>query len=213
MMKQRTWMLILVLLAVPIISGGNCAFSFSSGGGSDDDDERKEGLTVVVNKGQFVDAPVEGLRYVSGAVSGITGSDGEFEYEEGSAVRFFIGDIPLGDAAPGQDLVTPLDLVSGGDLDTPAVINIARLLQSLDAVPGDDKITIPDDVRAAAVKSNESLATAIDFLQFSDDPAFNNAASQLVAVLTSEYPHTAMLVDGETARAHLARSLAAMGVR
>ena len=205
-MKQGRVALLIVLLAVPILLGGNCAFFFSSGGSSDDEDDRK-GLTIVASTGSFVDAPVQGLRYESGSLSGYTGSGGEFQYEEGGWVSFYIGDLPVGRAVAGQALLTPLDLVVDGELDTPAVINIARLLQSLDAVPGDGVITIPEAVQAAAVTSNELLASAIAYMDFADDPAFANAASQLLAVLTSDYPHTAVLVDADTAREHLARSL------
>ena len=92
------------------------------------------------------------------ALPGFTGSDGGFQYEEGAAVRFSIGDIPLGQAARGKAVLTPLDLVVDGNLSSPAVINIARLLQSLDAIPGDQAITIPEEVQAGAVASNELLA-------------------------------------------------------
>ena len=59
MMNQRTWMLVLVLLATPIISGGNCTFSFGSGGGSDDDDERKEQADQGLGGERMVADPIE----------------------------------------------------------------------------------------------------------------------------------------------------------
>lgn len=208
-MTSRRIILILALVAMPLLGGSQCAFFFSSGGGpsdSDDEDE-KAGLVVVVSNGSFVDAPVEGVNYESGSLAGITGKNGEFQYEVGSSIRFFIGDVNLGRAVKGKSVITPLDLVADGATDTPAVINIARLLQSLDSVPGDEVITIPDTVRAAAIRSNAGLSSAIEFLDFSDDPAFANAASQLVAVLTRDYPHTAVLVDAESAREHLIKSI------
>jgi len=191
---------------MPLLGGSQCAFFFSSGGGSDDKDE-KAGLVAVVSDGNLVDAPVKGVGYESGSLSGITGGNGEFQYEAGHTVRFFIGDIQLGRAVKGKSLITPLDLVADGAIDTPAVINIARLLQSLDSDTGDEVITIPDAVRAAAVRSNGGLSSAIEFLDFSDDPAFANAASQLVAVLTRDYPFTAVLVDAEQARDHMIKSI------
>jgi para-nitrobenzyl esterase len=207
------WALIILLLAVPLISGGKCAFFFSSGGSDDDDDEeQKEGLTVIVKEGEFVDAPVAGLRYESGSVSGVTGSGGEFLYEAGNTVRFSLGDIDLGQAVAGKALITPLDLVPDGDLDSTAAINIARLLQSLDAVRGDGAITIPESVHATALLDNELLAAAIEHLDFGDDDAFVNAASQLVAVLTGEYDFTASLIDPEAAREHLRRMLSGLKV-
>ena len=167
---------------------------------------------VVVNDGRLIDGPVQGVGYASGAQTGITGSDGEFRYEAGNTVQFFIGDITLGQAASGKALMTPLDLVPGGTLDTPAVINIARLLQSLDAVPGDNRITIPGTLRRAAVYDNVHLSVSSVSVDFSDDAAFINAATQLTATLTASYPFTAVLVDAVTARRHLVASLAEAGI-
>jgi hypothetical protein len=207
-MPNRKYLPVILLLVVPLLAGGQCTFFYSSGDDDDDDEETGNATVVVVANGVLVDAPVEGVRYESGTLAGITGSSGEFRYEVGNTVRFSIGDIALGRPVAGKAVITPLDLVENGTSDTPAVINIARLLQSLDSQPGDAIITIPAKVRAAAVRSNPAVATAIEFMDFSDEPAFINAASQLVAVLAGDYPFTAVLVDADQARAHLERSLA-----
>ena len=208
-MIPRKYMLVVALLAMPLFGGSQCSFNASSGDDSRDSDKKDEnaGLTVVVDDGRLIDAPVEGVSYQSGSLAGITGSSGEFQYEVGNTIRFFIGDIALGRAVRGKSVITPLDLVVDGATDTPAVINIARLLQSLDSDPGDGIITIPAAVRAAAARSNTALSSAIEFLDFSDAAAFVNAASQLVAVLTRDYPFTAVLVDADNARAHMIRSI------
>ena len=205
-MPNRNYLIIVLLLTMPLLAGGQCAFFYSSGG--DDDDEQKgDASVVVVANGTLLDAPVEGVQYASGALAGITGSRGEFSYEVGNTVRFSIGDIPLGRPVMGKPVITPIDLVENGTANTPAVINIARLLQSLDSIPGDTTITIPASVRAAAVRSNAEVSAAIEFLDFSDEPAFVNAASQLVAALAAGYAHTAVLVEADQARAHMESSL------
>jgi hypothetical protein len=201
-MNMRRISPILTLLALPFLVGSSCAFFFSSGGGSSDRDDRDkdkddEEIIVVANSGSFGDPPVEGVSYESGALSGVTDSNGEFQYETGKTVRFFIGDVGLGETVPGKSVITPQDLVVEGAPDSPAAINISRLLQSLDSDPDDDAITIPKAVRTAAVRTNEDVSSAIEFLDFSNDSAFVNAASQLVAVLTQDYPHTATLVDAD----------------
>lgn len=207
-MSLKTLILV-ALLAVLLLTGSKCVFVAKSGGGSSDRNKDDEsGLVVIIGDGQFVDGPVAGLRYVSGSVAGVTGTAGEFQYELDSSVQFFIGDIPLGDPVRGKAIMTPLDLVPNGTVDTPAVINIARLLQSLDAVPGDDAITLPEQLRTVAVLANEALTASIEFLDFSDESAFVNTASQLVAILTAGYPYTAVLVDADSARLHLIESLA-----
>jgi hypothetical protein len=204
-MFYRRVFLVLVLIAMPFLAGSQCAIFFSSGG--DDNEEDKEDEVIVVAAGNLGDTPVAGVDYVSGSISGVTGSDGGFQYEPGKTVQFSIGDISLGRAVAGKSVITPVDLVADGAIDTPAVINIERLLQSLDAAPGDAAITIPSSARAKAVRSNATVASAIEYLDFSDDDAFANAASQLVTVLTGDYPFTGVLVDAETAQRSLSKSM------
>ncbi len=214
-MKSGNLQVGFALLAVFWLSGGtDCTMSGTSGTGSDNDADRGGGLTVVVGSGgRLVDAPVQGVSYESGSVSGVTGADGEYEYQEGQGVRFSIGDIQLGGVTTGKSLVTLPDLVGGEGLDAPGVINMARLLQTLDSNRDDDVISIPESVRVSAVRSNELIAASLDALDFADDTVFVNAASQLVAVLTASYPFAAVLVDAETARRHLVDSMEREGIR
>jgi hypothetical protein len=212
-MPSRRLILLLAFLAIPLLGGSQCAFFYSSGGNDKDEEDKNAGLVVIVGDGTLVDAPVAGVRYESGALAGITGDSGEFRYEVGNTVRFFIGEIALGEPVMGKAVITPLDLVANGAADTPAVINIARLLQSLDSDPYDEVITIPAAVRMAAVRSNGALSPAIEFLDFSDEATFVNTASQLVAVLTSDYPFTAVLVDADQARSRMLGSFEKPGLQ
>lgn len=201
-MNFRKLITIILLLAIPVLVGAKCAFFFSTGDDSSDpEDDDKDEEVVIIGDGQLTDAPVEGANYESGALSGITGSNGEFRYEVGTKIRFSIGDIPLGRAVDGKARITTADLAGQGASDTTAAINLARLLYSLDAEREDDVITIPGEVRAAAVRSNASVSAAIEYLDYADEQAFVNAASQLVAVLTSDYPFTAVLVEADAVRA------------
>jgi hypothetical protein len=213
-------LLLLVMVAILALTGSQCVFVASSGNNNScestnndpcDAKQNNGSGTVVVKTGQLIDAPVQGVRYVSGSVSGVTGAVGEFQYEEGGTIRFYIGEIALGNAVSGKAVITPLDLISGGTIDTPAVINIARLLQSLDAIPGDHEITIPAALHTMTSQSNATVSTAIQYLDFSDNTAFVNAATQLVSTLTASYPFTAVLVDAASARNHLASSLGELG--
>jgi hypothetical protein len=201
-MTMRKVTLIVTLIALPLLVGSKCVFLFSSGGDSSDRNHRdkKDGGVIVVKSGSFGAPPAQGVSYDSGSLSGVTGRNGEFQYEVGKTVRFYIGEVNLGGAVEGKSVITPQDLVPDGKPDSPAVINISRLLLSLDSDPGDEVITIPQAVRTAAVRSNESVSSAIELLDFSDDPSFVNAASQLVAVLTHDYPYTATLVAADSAR-------------
>lgn len=212
-MGSRKSLFAFTLVALLSLTGSDCSIVISSGGGTSDRDKPKDPPPEVgLQSGQFIDAPVAGVRYVTGTLSGTTGSRGEFHYPAGEHVRFFIGDIALGTAVRGKAIITPLDLVPDGTLESPAVINIGRLLQSLDSEPGDARITIPPELQATALHSNPSLAAAIRDLDFGDETAFMNAAAGLIAVLTADYPFTAVLVDADSARRHMHESLGNAGV-
>jgi len=191
-LTSRRALLLFTLAALPFLTGSSCTLIWNSSDDSsdkDDQDRDKEELVVVAG-GHFGDPPVTGLHYVSGDVAGTTGENGEFEYQPGQPVQFFLGDIGLGPPVTPQPELTTEDLGAG-----PAGINIRRLLQSLDADPQDAAVTIPGEVQVAAVTTNPDVAAAIEFLDFTDDEVFLNSASQLVAVLTANYPFTAALVE------------------
>ena len=61
--------------------------------------------------GYFIDSPVEGLQYTSPTWSGLTDSQGSFNYQDGEEITFSIGGIVLGrTSAKGR--ITPVDLDS-----------------------------------------------------------------------------------------------------
>lgn len=211
--RSITALMILAVVALLSLTGADCAISINSGSSSSSGNKEDDATVKIgVAEGSLVDAPVEGVQYESGSLRGVTGPAGEFRYESGGLVRFYIGDIPLGRAVPGKALITPLDLVAGGNLDSVAVINIGRLLQSLDEVAGDDRISIPARVRDRALTSNAALTGIIEYLDYADETRFVNAASQLLAVLTDGYPHTVVLVDAAEAQSHMRNAFTRAGV-
>jgi hypothetical protein len=54
-----------------------------------------------------------------------------------------------------------------------------------------------------------AIFASIQDLDFADDITFVNTASQLISTLTASYPFTAGLIDKQSAREHLARTLGA----
>lgn len=99
--------------------------------GCNKSDKKPAPAPVVPEVGRFVDSAVEGVWYETETYSGFTGPNGEFNYELGEIVSFFLGTTLLG-AAEASDIVTPLDLVAEGD-HKDKVQNILSILQSLDA--------------------------------------------------------------------------------
>ena len=129
----------------------------SGGSGSNNDDS--------VLTGQFVDSAVSGIRYETDTRSGITDSEGRFTYLAGERVRFYIGELMLGEAQSAAtvsvfDLVEGINPVVGGALEKAiwnwrrgpgfsTVINIAILLQTLDDDGNPDNgIAISSEVAA-----------------------------------------------------------------
>jgi hypothetical protein len=140
--------------------------------------------------GVLIDAPVAGVAYRTETLSGITNADGEYEYVPGETVVFSIGDIDL-PAVAATGVVTPLVLADSGDIDNNIVVNIARLLQTLDSDGNPDNgITIDAD----------SLTTSA--LDFDTEPA------QFEAEVLAEMGLT--LVDQAGAIAHLQGELDAL---
>ena len=97
-------------------------------GGSDGDAT----TAVSTQTGTFVDAPVEGLKYITATQSGFTDTNGKYKFVNGENIEFFLGNLSLGQSA-AQTLMTPYTLGSS-DITTPSTItkNIAMLLQNMD---------------------------------------------------------------------------------
>ena len=159
------------------------------GGGSSSD----------VANGVFRDSSVSGLTYESGRLTGVTNEQGAFRYEEGTDVSFNIGAVDLGSGA-GQPVMTPLNLVEGGELATPEVINRARFLMMLDKdnMPGNG-IELSREVQEIAGDWPSVDFTATDF----PTAAVNRIITE--ASVADETVHE--LPDAETASAHLRTTL------
>ena len=144
--------------------------------------------------GVLFDAPVAGVNYQTATQSGVTDAQGQYAYLPGEKVSFSIGDIvfPATDAGP---VVTPLDMIGVTDLTNTSVINILRLLQSLD-IDGDPTNGITIDPAAHTAASG--LSIAFDSATFATDVASLVANSG--SVNTS-------LIDGATAVSAFKQSL------
>ena len=173
-MKIRTSSLSLSLITVAILS--------ACGGG---------GTPVLT--GVFVDAPVEGLSYSNGWMSGTTDASGRFSYTSGSNVTFSLGGIAFPPVA-GAAMVTPVDLVSGTGAQDPAAVAIARLLQSADADGNPSNgIQLDNNKLAKSAKAPANWALASD--------------NDLTALLSD----STALKSESAARQHMSEQLAVLG--
>jgi len=81
--------------------------------------------------GRFLDSAVENLKFATESQSGSTNAEGQYQYQLSENVVFSIGDIEL-PAVEVKSLITPLDVFGTREINDTSVVNLLRLLQSLD---------------------------------------------------------------------------------
>jgi len=193
--KAHITILAIILFSITACSGG------SSGGIVVNPEDYKEGV--------FIDSAVQGLQYNTVKWSGITDANGRFVYQEGELITFSIGDVILG-RTQAKDIITPIDLISVSNSPRhPVVINIARLLQSLDQDGNPyNGITISESIR-------ESLRGVI--VDFTDpDLDSNPDVQRMFDILNTRgiYPEEVRgLITAEEAQIHLEETLIVSGIQ
>ena len=141
--------------------------------------------------GVFVDAPVEGLTYESGGITGTTDIEGKFRYVIGQTVSFSVSGVTL-PAVQGASLLTPVDLVGASSPDSPEAVYIARFLQSIDSDGNPD-----NGIRIDKSKLKTGATTPANW---TSDPLVNLVSSDAYKVAPKE----------ETARNHMKSQIAAL---
>jgi hypothetical protein len=161
------------------------------GGGSGGSSE-EEVLT-----GRFLDSACAGLSYYTQSRSGVTNANGEFTYLAGETVVFGLGDLEF-PAVTAAHILTPLELAGVEDINDTGVVNMARLLQSLDQdCDPDNGISISGEALLAAT------GMSIDF----EDPDFDSKVANLVANAGQQNSACTTLIDADQAIAHLQNTL------
>jgi hypothetical protein len=154
-------------------------------------------------RAHFIDSPVEGVSFETPTHVGKTDESGGFDYFPGETVELSIGSVFLGSTLIEQK-ISPLDIFENGDLDDPRVINMARLLQSLD-VDADPKagISITDDVVACFEQSVADLG--LTSLNFADDAQIEAVVQGTINLCAGVV--SLVSVSAEDAIANLDRSI------
>jgi hypothetical protein len=174
-----------ILLSVSALS-----ILMACGSGSDDTNPSRTGV--------FLDSPVINIGYRTETLEGVTNSQGEYEYLAGETVTFFIGDLEFPTVA-AKGTVTPLDLAETEEVNDPVVVNMIRLLQTLDQDGNPDNgITITDDAKGAA--------TQVDFDLSEADFAASVAVTELIVNAGQDLQPTE-LVSKEDALEHFNQQL------
>ena len=199
---QHTVRALFAALTLPVI--------LSACGGSGSDTNPAPGANTSIQTiatGRFLDSAVEGLRYESGDITGITDSQGRFQYKKinnvSQSVTFSFNGVELGSAL-GRAVITPLDLVANADLATVAVQNIARFIQMFDN-DGD----LDNGISPSMDLMSAMLALVWQPVDFSDSDFANQpAVTQIIADASSVDSHVYSLPSKEQATAHLKQTLA-----
>lgn len=160
------------------------------------DPAEPEEPTVVT--GIFVDSEVAGLQYSTETQSGVTNSEGEYNYIDGETVTFSVGEITLGSAPAGPEM-SPVSIAStsNASIETEEVKNIAAFLQTLDADndPSNGILIETATVEAISISS-------IDFTQ-----PIIKILGEIVAEVNLANETNLSVVYPETAAEHLAGTL------
>lgn len=155
-------------------------------------------------RGHFHDAPVSGLGVMTPSNAGLTDDAGGFEYFPDEWAAFYIGRYLLGSTI-ADHRVSPLDLFESSDTNDVEVINMARLLQSLDC-DGVQKSGI--QITPGTVSAFETVMAEeeIEFLDFYNSEEIDGIIDAVVASASGEC--TGMeVVSAEDAKAHLEEQL------
>lgn len=184
-------------------------------GGSGDGGSSNEPVNALT--GVFVDARVAGLEVEGPSGRSQTDALGRFDYAADDTLQFLIGDILLG-ATTGAAIVTPIQLVPGAtgeDLfaDPPAVLNIVRLMLTLDGdFDAANGLQITAQARAAGqaralnfAQSHAAFAADADVLAFIDAATGSNrkAARTLVSAEDAAAHFEATLTDLDDGQANM----------
>lgn len=127
-------------ILISTLAAGMLAMTGCGGGSDSSGDDAPTTLSA-----QFIDSPVQGLSYdcQSSGKTGVTDSEGRFNYVAGDTCTFKVGTVTLGSAQPTGPIFTPRDLTDNETVLT----NTLRLLQTLDNDGDPDNgITLPEGI-------------------------------------------------------------------
>jgi len=149
---------------------------------------------IIIETGVFIDSPVVGINYRTETRSGITGAMGEYSYLPGETVTFSIGDIDF-PAIVARGVITPVDLAGSTDITDPAVINMVRLLLSLDVDDDPDNgLQISADADTAAIGMLLSF-TSPTFDMDVEDLVINGGGTGVLVSVNDAFVHFQSSLD------------------
>jgi hypothetical protein len=116
----------------------------------------------VINTGVYIDSFVGNISYLTETQSGRTNEEGEFLYITGEMITFSIGGLELPPTL-AKAVITPLDIAGSITILDDTVLNIARLMLSLDVDGNPDNGILIDE--------QAHIQAAAESFSFSSPPA------------------------------------------
>jgi hypothetical protein len=150
--------------------------------------------SVTVLSGRLIDSDVANVSYSTATQSGTTDSTGLFHYLAGETIIFSIGQLSF-PAIQAAALLSPLELAGTDDFNDPKVINIARLLQTIDS---DDDPSNGISVSDAAIAAMQTLDFSLPVDSFASQPGIDTLLAAINKI---------QLVAPDSAIAHLRETL------
>ena len=147
-----------------------------------------------VETGHFVDAKVRGLTFATATQYGTSSDSGNFFYIPPERVHFSVGSLSLGSAV-GDHTLSPMDLFDGSSLDHDGVLNVARVLQSLDSNPQAMLIDVTENTHCVDEGLTSLGWTGVDFEE-------DDQVDDLLAAMQAACP-ALEIVSKDIARANL----------
>jgi len=177
-----------------------------SGGGGSGNSSTNAPLT-----GVFLDSPVSGLGYETRTHQGITEVGGAFSYQNGEAIRFYIGDMELCEVE-AMPIITPIDCVGGtADVNHPMVTNMLIFLQAIDFDNDPENgIDIRTDLMHKEV--GMQLDFSLDPDEFRENYDFRNFLDSLNTMGMFHIDEDRIPPEIEQARTHMQETMIANGL-
>ena len=156
-------------------------------------------------RGHFIDSPVGGITYLTPTQEGVTDLSGGFDYFPGEVVELAVGSVELGSTV-ANNKISPLDIFESADTSDPEVINMARLLQSLDA----------DGAPKQGIEITEDVVDCLDFaywelsltgVDFTNDSQVESLIQGTINACADVEDVTLVVVSAEDAKENLDKGL------
>lgn len=152
--------------------------------------------------GYFIDSGVEGVTFKTATQNGTTGTGGSYKYLPGEKVTFSIGNIVFPEVTAAET-ITPFTMAGTENINNQVVVNIARLLQSLDSdnTPNNGitispaTLTATNGIASGSVKFDSSIAD------------FSNSYGAAI----QNIPGAPILITEDAAKKHLAKAQPIVG--